>query len=683
MHMGGNVPSTLRLARRAARLREDLVAMAVDAGLVALTLAAALLLHFNGSVPGDYRAAALQVLPLAIVVVLVANRLAGLYAQVWRHASIVEAKRHVLGAFAAYALLLAMDYAYRAVPRPTVVIACVLYTGAAGLVRFQARLLATRRTGQQRPGVTRVLLVGAGEAAAALVRDIDREGSHLTAVGLLDDDPRKHGRRIRGVPVLGSVDSLGDAARRAGADQVLLAVPTADQALVRRVADLAEQARLPLRVLPPVHELAGGRVGLRDVRDVDIQDLLGRAQIETDLDAVRELVAGKVVLVTGAGGSIGSEISRQVATFGPRKLLLLDHDETHLFDVAATLPPGAIQVLADIRDRARINAIFGEHRPDVVFHAAAHKHVPLLESHPAEAVRTNVTGTDALIRAAVATGTKRFVFISTDKAVAPSSIMGASKRVGEHLVLSAQPEGLAFCAVRFGNVLGSRGSVVPTFLEQIKRGGPVTVTDGRMTRYFMSIPESVQLVLQASALSRGGEIFMLDMGESVNIKDLAERLIRLSGLRPGRDIEIRVTGIRPGEKLHESLHDSLEVPAPTTHPSILRLTPTAPPLGVLRRAVGSLMVLTDHGRTDEARELLVDLARGTADQHEAGLLTLAHQRRDEDRGIARNSTHPSPLGRRISDVVEMPTQERHLTPAALTSSTDSPEPPTAWTSSTT
>jgi FlaA1/EpsC-like NDP-sugar epimerase len=308
--------------------------------------------------------------------------------------------------------------------------------------------------------------------------------------------------------------------------------------------------------------------------------------------------------------------------------------------------------------------------------------VPLLEAYPAEAVRTNVTGTDAVIRAAVATGTERFVFISTDKAVDPSSIMGASKRLGEHLVLAAQPEGQAFCAVRFGNVLGSRGSVVPTFLEQIKRGGPVTVTDGRMTRYFMSIPEAVQLVLQAAALSRGGEIFMLDMGESVNIQALAERLIRLSGLRPGIDIEIRVTGIRPGEKLHESLHESAEDPQPTTHPSVLQLSPVSPPLGLLRRAVASLMLLTDHGRDDEARQLLVDLAHGDGARHDDDLLTLAHRRRGEDSGISVKATHPSLPRRRISDVAPVP-RGRHLTAAGVPAPNDASEPPAAWTSSTT
>ena len=656
--------------------------MAVDGGLVALTLAAALLLHFNGHVPAEYRLTALQVLPLVIAVVLVANRAAGLYAQVWRHASIVEARRHVVGAVAAYGLLFILDWWRRELPLPTVVTAFVLYTAAAGLVRFQARLLATRRTGADRPGLTRVLLLGAGEAGAALLRDMDRKGCQWTAVGMLDDDPRTHGRRIRGVQVLGPLDALPAVARTVRADQVLLAIPSADQSVVRRVADLSESARLPLRVLPPVHELAGGRVSVRHVRDLDIADLLGRAQVDTDLELVRSLVADKVVLVTGAGGSIGSEIARQVASFGPRKLLLLDHDETHLFDVAATVPMSAVEVLADIRDRARINHIFGEHRPDVVFHAAAHKHVPLLEAHPAEAIRTNVTGTDAVVRAAVAAGTQRLVFISTDKAVNPSSIMGGSKRIGEQLVLSAQAEGRAFCAVRFGNVLGSRGSVVPTFLDQIKRGGPVTLTDGRMTRYFMSIPEAVQLVLQAAALSTGGEVFMLDMGPSVSIKALAERLIRLSGLRPGADIEIRVTGMRPGEKLHEVLHETAEDPQPTAHPSVLRLSPHAPPTAFLRRAVASLMLLTDHGRTEEARRLLVDLASDRADQHEDGLLRLAHRRRTEDRGFPSTGPDQPYPRRRLNDVVTSGVVELRQALPSFVVDTEHPEHTAPWTSST-
>jgi len=676
--------AVVQVARRASRLREDMVAKIVDGGLVAVTVATALLLHYEGNVPVEYRSNALKALPLVIGLVLAANQLNGLYDQVWRHASIVEARRHVAASATAFGVVFVLDVVMRILPLGTVVVAALLYTAVSGLVRFQARLLATRRGSSQRPGVTRVLLVGAGDAGAALLRDMDRSSSDLIPVAIVDDDPRMRGRCIRGVRVVGSVDDLVTAARTSRADQVLLAIPSADQELVRRVSDLAEAARLPVRLLPPVHELAGGRVGLRDLRGVDIRDLLGRIQIETDLDAVRELLAGRVVLVTGAGGSIGSEIARQVASFGPNELLLLDHDETHLFDVSATLPPGPVQVLADIRDRARINDIFGRWRPDIVFHAAAHKHVPLLESHPTEAIRTNVTGTDAVVQAAVATGTTRFVFISTDKAVAPSSIMGASKRVAEQLVLSARPAGAAFCAVRFGNVLGSRGSVVPTFLEQIRRGGPVTVTDGRMTRYFMSIPEAVQLVLQAAALADGGEIFMLDMGESVNIASLAERLIRLSGLRPGVDVEIRVTGIRPGEKLHETLHESDEVPGPTPHPAIMRIEPSFLPVDVLRHAAAALLVLTDQRRVADARRLLVDLAHGLTARHEEGLLRLRHQRRMEDRGILGISGQPGQPRRRLADVIAAASGAIPLPDQRQPFAQDRRSDPAAvWTSSTT
>lgn len=552
-------------------------------------------------------------------------------------------------------------------------------------VAHAVRAAASRLTWRAligRPRVTRVLLVGAGEAGASLLYDITRAGSNITAVGILDDDPRKLGRRMRGAHVVGAVEDLPAVAGRHRADQVLLAVASADRELVRRVADLSESARLPLRVLPPEQELPGGRAGLRDVRDVDIQDLLGRAQVETDLDAVAGLIAGKVILVTGAGGSIGSEICRQVASFQPERLLLLDHDETHLFEAAASLPRSAVQVLADIRDRARVNAVFGAHRPDVVFHAAAHKHVPLLEAHPDEAIRTNVTGTDAVVQAAVAAGASRFVFISTDKAVEPSSVMGASKRLGEQLVLAANRPGHAFCAVRFGNVLGSRGSVVPTFLEQIRRGGPVTVTDGRMTRYFMSIPESVQLVLQAAALSAGGEVFMLDMGKAVNIKELAERLIRLSGKRPGVDIEIQVTGIRPGEKIHESLHSSAEHPEPTTHPSVLRLTPTTMPVALIRQGVEALMVLTDHGRREDARRLLADLAGGCPDHNDGDLLRLAHRRRSEDSGHPPKPAPDSLPRRRIDDVIVVSNPLRPPLDIPRPRAAGSLEPLLAWTSPT-
>ncbi len=430
-------------------------------------------------------------------------------------------------------------------------------------MRFQSRLFSfRRRIAHDEP--TRVLVVGAGEAGSMVVRDILR--SHelgLVPVGYVDDDPRKIGLSLHGIRVQGSRAALETIAKRTEADQVLLAIPSATSDLVRDIASQCEEVGLTLRVLPTVRETVNGRVTARDIRDLSIEDLLGRQQVEMDDEAVRGMLAGRRVLITGAGGSIGSEIVRQVLMFEPAKVVLLDHDETHLHDVMSELDPSrpVACALADVRDRDRILEVFWLERPDVVFHAAAHKHVPLLEDHPAEAFRTNVLGTANVVEAASAVGVGRFVLVSTDKAVRPESVMGASKWFAEQIVRSLQARGSVMCAVRFGNVLGSRGSVIPTFLRQIASGGPLTVTDPSMARFFMSIQEAVCLVLQAAAMSSGGEVFTLEMGEPVNILDLARRLIHLSGRVPGRDVRIEVVGRRPGEKLIEDLLDPKEHPA--------------------------------------------------------------------------------------------------------------------------
>ena len=341
-----------------------------------------------------------------------------------------------------------------------------------------------------------------------------------------------------------------------------------------------------MKILPGVQDMINEPAhlaALRQAREPRIEDLLGRTPVPTDLESVRRSLEGRRVLVTGAGGSIGSEICRQVAGLHPAQLVLLDHDETHLHDTAATISGSCEQVLVDIADRAAVLEVFDRVRPEVVFHAAAHKHVPVLEQYPIEAARTNVLGTLNVVDAAAVMGTSRFVQISTDKAVRPSSVMGASKRVAEQAVLAHAPKGAAYSTVRFGNVLGSRGSVIPTFARQIAQGGPVTVTDPRMTRFFMSVEEAVQLVLQAAELSRGGEIFMLEMGVPVRILDLAERMIRLSGCQVGIDIPIEITGIRPGEKLAEVLSTPDEQVLATSHPYINRLLPTPGPTRDLRR----------------------------------------------------------------------------------------------------
>ncbi len=355
--------------------------------------------------------------------------------------------------------------------------------------------------------------------------------------------------------------------------------------------------------------------------------------MKIDLDAVHGLLSGRRVLITGGGGSIGSEIARQVAACSPAELILLDHDETHLHDTAATIGTPTISVLADVRDEARIRHIFASYGPEIVFHAAAHKHVPILETQGCEAITTNVLGTAAIVAAAEDYGSERFVFISTDKAVRPASVMGASKWFGEQIVLSEHGNNRRFCAVRFGNVLGSRGSVIPTFMRQIEAGGPVTVTDPRMTRYFMTIEEAVQLVLQAAVFSNGGEVFMLEMGQAVNIMDLAKRMIRLSGLRAGTDIEIEVVGIRSGEKLSEQLAAPDETPHPTDHHSIVRLDPLRMPLAVLEHRVREFAQIADRLDDGDARRCLIDAALGADDPEPPNIVIdlVAERERDHMR----------------------------------------------------
>jgi FlaA1/EpsC-like NDP-sugar epimerase len=416
---------------------------------------------------------------------------------------------------------------------------------------------------------------------------------------------------MHGMRILGPRGAIPALVARFRADQVLLAIPSATSELVRDVATLCEEADVPLRVLPSVREVVGGRITARDIRDLRIEDLLGRQQVQTDLQAVAGILQGRRVMVTGAGGSIGSEIARQVWGYAPSALLLLDHDETLLHDVQAELPSDApvVPVLADIRDRERLLGAFARYRPDVVFHAAAHKHVPILETHPEEAVQTNVMGAANVAEAAVMAGVERMVLISTDKAVNPVSIMGISKWFAERIVLSLQGIGSRLCVVRFGNVLGSRGSVIPTFLRQIASGGPLTVTDPAMARYFMSVHEAVQLVLQAAALSTGGEVFTLDMGEPVNIMGLARKLIRLSGRVPERDVPIVVVGSRPGEKLIEEIVAPDEESVASQHPAIVVSRPPAPDRAALRRAMRDLEVLARDGNSEDLAERLRSLGR--------------------------------------------------------------------------
>ena len=604
-------PATSRFPRLVARrIRNDAPLALLDAALVVVAYCSIFVVRFDLSVPSRFWSGFRAFLPLAVLVHLLSNWRWGLYGQMWRHASLQEACRVLLASTTAMLVLSTVALVGPDVPLSVNVLGALVATILLGGIRFQYRLFALRRSEAQPSGL-RVLVIGAGETAASVIREMSRNtGANLVPVALLDDDPRKHEKLIGRVPIVGGIDRLEEAVDFFEIDQALLAIPSADQDLVRRVSSSAAAAGVTLKVLPPVQELLGGTVSVRDARDVRIEDLLGRTQVTTDLDSVRRTLQGRRVLITGAGGSIGSEIARQVAACNPKLLLLLDHDETHLHDAAAQLAVRSQQLLADVRDHDRVYELFAQWRPEVVFHAAAHKHVPLLEAHPCEAVLTNVIGTRTVAAAAARAGVERFVFISTDKAVHPSSVMGASKWMGEQIVLSNADSGGRFCAVRFGNVLGSRGSVIPTFARQISAGGPVTVTDPRMTRYFMSTPEAVQLVLQASTFAQGGEVFMLEMGEPANILELARRMIRLSGRTVDRDVAIEIVGMRPGEKLTEELRAPDEDAFSTPHPSIVRLHPRLVTRADLHACIDQLRTLVDHHQPDRVADVLLSISNG-------------------------------------------------------------------------
>ena len=514
----------------------------------------------------------------------------GVYARFWRYASVDELML-LTGAFTIATLIaalaaVALGYVVGQplwIPRSIPFILLLLGLAVTAGPRMFVRIW-TRRAKRNRPhagAAQPVLVMGAGDSGAALANEIHNNPQlGLDVVGFLDDDERKHNVVIHGVPVLGNRDAIPALARDLGVKQVIIAMPTASGKQIRDVVSICENAHVQPRTVPGTPELLDGRVTVSQVRDVRIDDLLRREPITTDLAAVRSLLNGKRVLITGGGGSIGSELARQVHNCAPERIVLVGHGENSVFRVYHELlgrqgasgiaPAVAIHpVIADIRSRAQMDAVLDEARPDVIFHAAAHKHVPLMEMNPAEAVLNNVGGTRALLLAADAHDVERFVMISTDKAVNPTSVMGATKRVAEEIVQEAAARnGRAYVTVRFGNVLGSSGSVVPTFQRQIAAGGPITVTHPDVERYFMTIPEAVQLVLQASVLGRGGELFMLDMGEPVKIVDLAKDLIRLSGLEIDRDIDITFTGLRPGEKLYEEMFMPSEAFARTEHAQI-------------------------------------------------------------------------------------------------------------------
>jgi FlaA1/EpsC-like NDP-sugar epimerase len=508
----------------------------------------------------------------------------GMYSRLWRYATIddvlvvglsVGASTLALAVFFAAATVLHLVEGFS---RSILLIDALLTLVTVGGLRLSIRVVAEARVrgvSAEGSSLRRVLVVGAGLAGTMVVREIRRNPQlRMAAIGFLDDDRAKQGKRVVGVPVLGDTNALGHVLGSQQFDEVVIAMPSAPGTLLRRIADEAREAGVASRTMPGVFELLDGAVSVSRLRQIDISDLLRRVPVTSD--PPDEYLAGRTVLVTGAGGSIGMELCRQVARANPRTLILMGHGENSIFDAAIelrrTFPAVAFTtVICDIRDEHRVAEIFRAHRPAVVFHAAAHKHVPLMEENPEEAITNNVFGTAVIVRASVRYGVERFVLISTDKAVAPTSIMGASKRLAETIVSDAARRcGRPFVAVRFGNVLGSRGSVVPHFKRQIETGGPVTVTHPEMRRFFMTIPEAVHLVLQAGGLGVGDDLFVLDMGEPIRIVDLAQDVIKLSGFTI-EEIPIVFTGVRPGEKMTEALWETNARVRPTTHPEVLKV----------------------------------------------------------------------------------------------------------------
>lgn len=603
-----------------------------DLALIVVSVIGALILRFElGSLFFAYLPFGYWMIAVALVIKPIVYYFFGLYRRMWMYASVEELKLIVIAVSTAsviVALVMLLLFTRGFLPgylRSVLVIDWLLSLAMVGGLRFTFRFLAEtrRRFGEMQAGrVKRVLIVGAGDAGALVVKELQKNPQlNLIPVGFLDDNPTKQKQQIHGVPVVGTINEMTRWLEKLRVDEVIIAIPSAPGRVVRMVADVARLKGIPFRTMPGIYELLGGRVSVSRLREVDITDLLRRQPTRIKEEWIGEVLADKVVLVTGAGGSIGRELCRQIARYNPAELIMLGHGENSIFEGLLELkdhfPSLMIRpVIADVRDRMRLNQVFSQFHPQIVFHAAAHKHVSLMEVNVEEAVTNNILGTKNLVESAIQHRVERLVMISSDKAVRPANVMGATKRIAEMIVIDAALRtGLAFSVVRFGNVLGSRGSVVPIFKQQIARGGPITITHPDMKRYFMTIPEAVYLVLQAAGMSKGAETFVLNMGQQVRILDLAEDLIRLSGLEPGKDIEIVFTGVRPGEKLSEDLWDEGFQFLATEHPDIFRSQNTEPLSNErLNQFVDELINLAREGSGEEIIQLMDQFIPGAVIQ---------------------------------------------------------------------
>lgn len=585
----------------------------IDIVLVAAAFTLAFLFRFDFGIPS----AQFELLKTLILPVLAAKIVifffAGLYRRMWRYASVRDFYTvfwaSVLGSLA---VVIIVFFIYQGTfPRSVVALDGILTVVLIGGIRFAVRSIRELRFRNiLAPAQKPILIVGAGDTGEAILREmLKRPELAYHPVGLIDDDPGKQGQRIHGVKVLGKRQSLREIIKKYGIEEVIISMPTVSREVIRDIFFQCQKAGVKCQTLPGIYQIIGGTVKVEQIREVGIEDILGREPVKVELKKFADYISGKVVLVTGAGGSIGSELCRQISRLEPKLLVGIDQSESGLFEIEQELSrEGGFAlkaIIADITNHARMEAILKKFRPSVIFHAAAYKHVPLMETNPIEAIRNNLLGTKRLAETAIQCGTERFVFISTDKAVEPVGVMGTSKALTEKLVLTlAQGSRTKFMIVRFGNVLASSGSVVPLFKRQIAQGGPVTVTHPEMTRYFMTIPEAMQLVIQAGAVGQGGETFILDMGEPVPIVEMARNMIKLSGFEPEKDIPIVFSGIRPGEKLAEKLFWDDEDVSPTEHEKILAVKNTRLDIARFKEDMQQLEAAADSGDFEQLKKVL-------------------------------------------------------------------------------
>jgi len=581
----------------------------------------AYLLRFDFSLPEYYLENALNQLPFVVLVQFVTFFLVGGYSIIWRYISLQDIKIFLKAAFISGAILVA----FRLILSPemfrrwqvplsiTLMDTAMAFSGLLALRvlrRFLYEISENKKISPTKYQIKRkpTLLVGAGRIGATLVKEIvGKADSGILIKGFVDDDRQKIGGSVSGIKILGTTSDLPRLVDELNIEQVIITIDQSEGRQIRRILEICRQIPVKTQIVPSLNEIASGKISINRIRDIQIEDLLKREPVELDMENLHEFLDNKTILITGAGGSIGSELAKQVLKFNPKQLILIERSEIALFQVENSLSGELFRIvslIADVGDERRMREIFRKYKPEIVFHAAAHKHVSLMEKNVVEAVKNNVFATKILAEIAGENLTESFVLISTDKAVNPVSVMGATKRMAEVIVQCLHKKfQTRYISVRFGNVLGSSGSVIPIFREQILKGGPITVTDPRMTRYFMTIPEATQLVLQASALGKGGEIFVLDMGKPVKILDLAEDMIRLSGLEPYEDIEIVFTGIRPGEKLFEELESIRESLIKTKHPKIFIGKITEYPLKEVEIMLSKLAEAVDNSDEEKIRKL--------------------------------------------------------------------------------